>query len=193
MSNFLIQLEIDSSPFNDPSLIGKKLFASRNRFYCSNLSVMKPRQTFEHFLAPGAKLHCDIALPQMNDQDSWVATLAWLGGLNGKPDINSVHWHHELNRKTFLEYEKGITIFLIYLPFTSCEGTSQRGKIMSLESDVENGAVGGLIYNLDSGERAVFHRDDVYLFGTWYVFIFVQRIIIVIKKSIVLKALPKWT
>ena len=40
---------------------------------------------------------------------------------------------------------------------------------MSLESDVENGAVGGLIYNLDSGERAVFHRKDVYLFGTWYV------------------------
>ena len=39
---------------------------------------------------------------------------------------------------------------------------------MSLESDAENGAVGGLIYNLDSGERAVFHRKDVYLFGTWY-------------------------
>ena len=102
MSNFLIQLEIDSSPLNDPGLIGKKLFASRNRFYTSNLSVMKPRQTFEHFLAPGAKLHCDIALPQMNDQDSWVATLAWLGGLNGKPDISSVHWHHELNRKTLV-------------------------------------------------------------------------------------------
>ena len=53
--------------------------------------------------------------------------------------------------------------------FSFYKGTSQRGKIMSLESDAENGAVGGLIYNLDSGERAVFHRKDVYLFGTWYV------------------------
>ena len=30
----------------------------------------------------------------------------------------------------------------------------------------DHGEIGGLIYNLDSGERAVFVREDFYLFGT---------------------------
>ena len=38
---------------------------------------------------------------------------------------------------------------------------------MTLESNLmNNGAVGGLIYNLDSAERAIFDRKNVYLFGT---------------------------
>ena len=38
---------------------------------------------------------------------------------------------------------------------------------MTLESNLTNkGAVGGLIYNLDSAERAIFDRKNVYLFGT---------------------------
>ena len=37
---------------------------------------------------------------------------------------------------------------------------------MSLEVDPVKGAIGGLIYNLDSGERAIFYRNNVYLFGT---------------------------
>ena len=47
-----------------------------------------------------------------------------------------------------------------------CSRTSQRGKIMSLEVDPIKGAIGGLIYNLDTGERAIFYRNNVYLFGT---------------------------
>ena len=66
---------------------------------------------------------------------------------------------------------------------------------MSLESDAENGAVGGLIYNLDSGERAVFHRKDVYLFGTWYVlFWFIESVLVfIIFASSFIVALQKWT
>ena len=40
------------------------------------------------------------------------------------------------------------------------------GKILSLDRHPDHGEIGGLIYNLDSGERAVFVRDDFYLFGT---------------------------
>ena len=24
--------------------------------------------------------------------------MAWIGGLNAKPDIEAIHWHHQLNR-----------------------------------------------------------------------------------------------
>ena len=95
LSNFLIQLEVQEG--GDPAMFGKKLFASRNRFYTQEGVVMKPKMTFENFVLPGAKIHCDIS-PQTFDQDSWVATLAWVGGLECKPDIDAVHWHHELNR-----------------------------------------------------------------------------------------------
>ena len=102
---------------------------------------MKAKETFDNFITVGHEIHCDIA-PQANEPDSWVATVAWIGGLGFKPDVDAIHWHHELNRN------------------------AQRGKILSLDRHPDHGAVGGLIYNLDSGERAVFVREDFYLFGT---------------------------
>ena len=147
VSNFLIQLELKDSLHTEPSLVGKKLFASRNRFYTQDGLVMKAKETFDNFINVGAEIHCDIApqSQQVNanqDGSDWVATIAWIGGLPAKPDVEAIHWHHELNRN------------------------AQRGKILSLDRDHEHGVVGGLIYNLDSGERAVFVREDFYLFGT---------------------------
>ena len=86
-------------------------------------------------------MNCDIA-PQLVDSESWVATVAWVGGLEAKPNVEALHWHHELNR------------------------SAQRGKILSLDQDPQLGANGGLIYNVDTGERAVFSRGEVFLFGT---------------------------
>lgn len=145
VSNFLIQLELRSSPSTEPNLVGKKLFASRNRFYTKDGLVMKAKETFDNFINVGHEIHCDIAPQQAlssNEPESWVATVAWIGGLEAKPNVEAIHWHHELNRN------------------------AQRGKILSLDHDPDHGAVSGLIYNLDSGERAVFVRQDFYLFGT---------------------------
>lgn len=103
---------------------------------------MKAKETFDNFINVGHEIHCDIAPQAGNEPDAWVATVAWIGGIEAKPDVEAIHWHHELNRN------------------------AQRGKILSLDRDSENGAVGGLIYNLDSGERAVFGRENFYLFGT---------------------------
>jgi hypothetical protein len=102
---------------------------------------MKSKESFDNYVGLGHEIHCDIA-PQFLSEDQWVATIAWIGGVAAKPDIDALQWHHELNR------------------------TAQRGKILLFDSDENVGAVGGLIYNLDSGERAIFKRDNVYLFGT---------------------------
>jgi len=141
VSNFLIQLELISSPTTVTNLVGKKIFASRNRFYTREGLVMKAKETFDNFINVGHEIHCDIA-PQALEPDAWVATVAWIGGLDAKPDIEAINWHHQLNRN------------------------AQRGKILSLDRHPDHGEIGGLIYNLDSGERAVFVRDDFYLFGT---------------------------
>ena len=65
-----------------------------------------------------------------------------MGGLDSKPNVEALHWHHQLNR------------------------SAQRGKILSLDHDPHFGATGGLIYNVDTGERAIFSRAEVFLFGT---------------------------
>ena len=140
ISNFLIQLELIESPTTEGSLVGKPIFASRNRFYASNGLALKAKETFDNYLRPGQQLYCDIA-PQQAD-DSWVATVAWIGSLETKPNVEALHWHHELNR------------------------SAQRGKLLSLDYHPDLGANGGLIYNVDTGERAVFSRDQVFLFGT---------------------------
>ena len=140
ISNFLIQLELIESPTTEGSLVGKPIFASRNRFYASNGLALKAKETFENYLRPGQQLYCDIA-PQQAD-DSWVATVAWTGSVETKPNVEALHWHHDLNR------------------------SAQRGKLLSLDFHPELGANGGLIYNVDTGERAVFSRSQVFLFGT---------------------------
>ena len=43
VSNFLIQLELISSPTTVTNLVGKKIFASRNRFYTREGLVMKAK------------------------------------------------------------------------------------------------------------------------------------------------------
>ena len=66
ISNFLIQLELISSPTTDPSLVGKTLFASRNRFYSSNGLALKAKEQFDKLCHLGQKLHCDIAPQQQS-------------------------------------------------------------------------------------------------------------------------------
>ena len=54
-------------------------------------------ETFDNFINVGHEIHCDIA-PQALEPDAWVATVAWIGGLDAKPDIEAINWHHQLNR-----------------------------------------------------------------------------------------------
>ena len=61
VSNFLIQLEMISSPSTEANLVGKKIFASRNRFYTKEGLVMKAKETFDNFINVGHEIHCDIA------------------------------------------------------------------------------------------------------------------------------------
>ena len=116
ISNFLIQLELIESSTTENSLVGKPIFASRNRFYASNGLALKAKETFDNYLHLGQQLYCDIA-PQQID-DSWVATVAWIGSLETKPNVEALHWHHELNR------------------------SAQRGKLLSLDHDPDHGATG---------------------------------------------------
>ena len=58
---------------------------------------MKAKETFDNFINVGHEIHCDIA-PQALEPDAWVATVAWIGGLDAKPDIEAINWHHQLNR-----------------------------------------------------------------------------------------------
>ena len=99
VSNFLIQLELKASPTTEASLVGKKIFASRNRFYTKEALVIKAKETFDNFINVGNEIHCDIAPQETKlEPDSWIATVAWIGGLDAKPNIEAIHWHHQLNR-----------------------------------------------------------------------------------------------
>lgn len=100
--------EIVSGPNSLPNLVGRKLFASRNRFYTEEGVVMKPKMTFDNYISLGSLIHCDIS-QQMFDEESWVATLAWLGGLTCKPGWLIVYTNYYLF--SFILGWKHLTIF----------------------------------------------------------------------------------
>ena len=75
---------------------------------------MKAKETFDNFINVGHEIHCDIA-PQALEPDAWVATVAWIGGLDAKPDIEAINWHHQLNRNA----QRGKIFFSVKLQWVS--------------------------------------------------------------------------
>jgi hypothetical protein len=78
---------------------------------------MKAKETFDNFINVGHEIHCDIA-PQALEPDAWVATVAWIGGLDAKPDIEAINWHHQLNRNA----QRGKILSYNFFP-SNCNGS----------------------------------------------------------------------